>query len=319
MSRVDEIRERWSKVRYECGAADENTYADDVGYLLCRLKDSGAEKVDVPLPCDHSMGRLPSGACEVCEDIPTAPTESGEDHRQRNLESLDRFRGFTPNWDSYYGLPINSRAIEIAQRLVSVLPEWQVIPRSDGMIQFDGPSGAEIQIDVDTTESAGKFRYESEIRNRLRCAADLLREIQFAFEQVPSHFRAEVSQPVIDSYAEQAKRLRDCLGRLAKPLTESAATELESMTTAETIVREWANFHPDVPLTRRYTDLANRLAAGLGAVNSLCSALESAINTVECASTGPDDEELPWYTRAKAALLLAGRPWTGERHERERY
>lgn len=32
--RLTQIRERWSKVRYDCGAADENAYADDVGYLL---------------------------------------------------------------------------------------------------------------------------------------------------------------------------------------------------------------------------------------------------------------------------------------------
>jgi hypothetical protein len=44
-------------------------------------------------------------------------------------------------------------------------------------------------------------------------------------------------------------------------------------------------------------------------VDALCSALETAINTVECASLGADGEELPWYRQAHTALELAGRPW----------
>lgn len=35
-------------------------------------------------------------------------------------------------------------------------------------------------------------------------------------------------------------------------------------------------------------------------------ALRTAINSVECASVGPDGQELPWYVQAKAAL--AGDP-----------
>lgn len=27
-----------------------------------------------------------------------------------------------------------------------------------------------------------------------------------------------------------------------------------------TLVREWANFHPDIPLTKRYTDLVQRIS-----------------------------------------------------------
>lgn len=32
-----------------------------------------------------------------------------------------------------------------------------------------------------------------------------------------------------------------------------------NITTGETLVREWANFHPDIPLTRSYVDLARRI------------------------------------------------------------
>lgn len=51
----------------------------------------------------------------------------------------------------------------------------------------------------------------------------------------------------------------------------------------------------------------------LAPLNALCDALETAINTVECASIGLDGEELPWYKQAHKALALAGRPWTGRR------
>lgn len=50
------------------------------------------------------------------------------------------------------------------------------------------------------------------------------------------------------------------------------------------------------------------------AINELCDALETAINTVECASIDTTSgEELPWYKQAHHALELAGRPWKGER------
>src|SRR5690349_16337345 len=58
MSRVDEIRERWSKVRYECGAADENAYADDVGYLLSCIEGRGVEDDDKRLLSRAEIGEI---------------------------------------------------------------------------------------------------------------------------------------------------------------------------------------------------------------------------------------------------------------------
>jgi|SRR6185369_13481793 len=49
---------------------------------------------------------------------------------------------------------------------------------------------------------------------------------------------------------------------------------------------------------------------GKDPIDARCTALETAINTVECASIGPDGQELPWYKQAHEALRLAGRPWT---------
>jgi len=54
MSRINEIRERWSKVRFECDAADENAYADDVGYLLSLVKDGGVEERQLIQDLAHS-------------------------------------------------------------------------------------------------------------------------------------------------------------------------------------------------------------------------------------------------------------------------
>jgi len=46
------------------------------------------------------------------------------------------------------------------------------------------------------------------------------------------------------------------------------------------------------------------------ALDAACMALETAINTVECASIDvKTGEELPWYKQAHNALVLAGRPW----------
>lgn len=59
------------------------------------------------------------------------------------------------------------------------------------------------------------------------------------------------------------------------------------MSEAETIVREWANFHPDVPLTRTYADLVKRIEDALnqhGCEHCVCTC-------VNCAPCGSSNEE----------------------------
>lgn len=57
---------------------------------------------------------------------------------------------------------------------------------------------------------------------------------------------------------------------------------------AETLVRKWANFHPDIPLTRSYADLVRRIeqvfvsARGCEHCNCPC---------VDCASCGSPEGE----------------------------
>lgn len=50
-------------------------------------------------------------------------------------------------------------------------------------------------------------------------------------------------------------------------------------------------------------------------ISELCGALETAINSVECASIDQAGEELPWYKQALNALESAGHPWTGQRRQ----
>lgn len=62
--------------------------------------------------------------------------------------------------------------------------------------------------------------------------------------------------------------------------------------------------------------LSVRISPASAAVDALCMALETAINSVECGSIDSNTgEELPWYKQAHEALRLAGRPWKGIRHE----
>jgi hypothetical protein len=168
-ARVAEIREQqeWRRGhadRFTIGAL--HAACADIDYLLSLLQQPASERCT----CGH---RCPSRyEVEVeeaqcvhapdCELMRGAATTTGTgDYRERNQEALRRFRTFERNWDSYNGLPIDVRAIEIAERLVAVLPEWQVVPRSDGGIQFDGPNEAEICIDVATTGAGEKADAET--------------------------------------------------------------------------------------------------------------------------------------------------------------
>lgn len=64
------------------------------------------------------------------------------------------------------------------------------------------------------------------------------------------------------------------------------------------------------------SEAINTPASAAPVVDALCTALETAINSVECSSVDSDTrEELPWYKQAHEALRLAGRPWKGICHE----
>lgn len=81
-ARVAEIRREQERRRLQAlpdhvAPRFTSMYAD-IDHLLSRLKDGGAGDADAARACDHSMGRLPSGACEVCEEMPAAPIESSE-------------------------------------------------------------------------------------------------------------------------------------------------------------------------------------------------------------------------------------------------
>lgn len=115
---------------------------------------ASSERCDVSVDGKHRIDAYCKDCGQQFSSKCVYPATGTPDYRDQNQEALIRFRTLRPNWDSYNGLPINIRGIEIAQRLIPVLPEWQIVPCSDGSIQFDGPNGDEIRIDVDST-SAG--------------------------------------------------------------------------------------------------------------------------------------------------------------------
>lgn len=81
----------------------------------------------------------------------------------------------------------------------------------------------------------------------------------------------------------------------------------------EAQIRKDVDAAPD-DMIKRWNARAPTSAAPV--VDALCTALETAINSVECSSVDSDTrEELPWYKQAHEALRLAGRPWKGIRHE----
>jgi hypothetical protein len=71
------------------------------------------------------------------ELIATLTKHFGAGKEPEATAKIKSFRTLKQNWDSYNGLPISERAIEIALQLASVLPDWTPIPRSDGGIQFE--------------------------------------------------------------------------------------------------------------------------------------------------------------------------------------
>ncbi len=143
---------KWERVCAVCGFT-EKPNADNSVEFRPESCGSRCDNCEPQCRCLKPTGHEGPHTDWVCVDFEgkpsTAPSEDGApDYRQHNQEALERFRGFARNWDSYNGQPIDLRAIEVAARLISVLPEWQIVPRSDGGIQFVGPKGEEINIDA---------------------------------------------------------------------------------------------------------------------------------------------------------------------------
>lgn len=152
------------RIRMTCGAADLRSVITDIlEYARVHsVEDARVEAIRERRANEYGHSftgtRGTDAAMADIDYLLSQLSSSGQltpssDYREYNQEALNRFRDFKPNWDSCNGLAINQRAIAIAQRLIPVLPDWQIVPRSDGGIQFDGPNGDEIHVEVATKSS----------------------------------------------------------------------------------------------------------------------------------------------------------------------
>jgi len=79
--------------------------------------------------------------------------------------NIDDMRKLEDNWDSYGAVPINPKAIEIANRIKSVLTEFDAVPCPDGGVQLERHANGysvEVEISVYIDRNTGDLMNQME-------------------------------------------------------------------------------------------------------------------------------------------------------------